>query len=325
MFRRKHPKRPIPAVRPVSIQSDPTTTNTEVVKQPGWTTDVVPGQETIQGTKSMHTPSLSQIVERRTWEHGQLRQKLSCLQKKYRAALNLYEVVAHVSAVLEEAILDFNSLNIDPASDMNGKFSLPSRHAGTSLARTPDEIENIRNSCEASQERLPTRRRTPTLDLSQKIEERTQENMQLEQELAYLETKQRAVTCLYKEMSSVVRILKEALYNFNNLKADVEDYTSAPPALTRVDIEIAMNHGSTMAIETSQGRIQAEKRMPTPDLPQMIRERTDQIIYLEQELAFMDKKHRAAEYLYHEVHLVLISLQKALVRFQAHSINDKHE
>jgi hypothetical protein len=325
MFRRKHSKCPIPAFTSVSMQSDPTTANAEVVKQPGWTTDVVSGKEKIQGTKSMQTPSLSQIVERRTWEHGQLRQKLACLQKKYRAALNLHEVVAHVSTVLEEAILDFNSLNIDPASDLNGKFSLPSRYAGTSLARTPDEVETIRNPCEASQERLPTPRQTPTLDLSKKIEERTQENMQLEQELAYLETKQRAVTFLYKEMSSVVLILKEALYNFNNLKANVEDYTSSPPALTGVDIEIAINHGSTMAIETSQGRIQAEKRMPTPDLPQMIRERTDQIIYLQQELAFMDKKHRAAEYLYHEVHLVLTSLQKALVRFQVHSINDKHE
>jgi hypothetical protein len=65
--------------------------------------------------------------------------------------------------------------------------------------------------------------------------------------------------------------------------------------------------------------------LPTPNLPQIIRERTDQIIYLEQELAFIDKKHRAAEYLYHKVHLVLISLQQALVRFQAHSINDKHK
>jgi hypothetical protein len=36
------------------------------------------------------TPSLSQIVERKTWEHGQLRQKLLCLQEKYQAALCLY-------------------------------------------------------------------------------------------------------------------------------------------------------------------------------------------------------------------------------------------
>jgi hypothetical protein len=52
--------------------------------------------------------------------------------------------------------------------------------------------------------------------------------------------------------------------------------------------------------------------MPTPDLSQIIRERTRQIMQFEQELLCLEQKYRAAEYLYQEILLVLPTLQEAL-------------
>jgi uncharacterized protein (DUF3084 family) len=70
-----------------------------------------------------------------------------------------------------------------------------------------------------------------------------------------------------------------------------------------------------MAIEASREAIQAAKKMPTPDLSQMIRERTRQIMQLEQELLCLEQKYGAAEYLYQEILLVLSTLQEALRNF----------
>jgi hypothetical protein len=38
----------------------------------------------------MPTPSLSQIIEQRTWENGQLRQELAYQQRKHEASMLLY-------------------------------------------------------------------------------------------------------------------------------------------------------------------------------------------------------------------------------------------
>jgi uncharacterized protein (DUF3084 family) len=77
-------------------------------------------------------------------------------------------------------------------------------------------------------------------------------------------------------------------------------------------MKIANNHGTTMAIEASREATQAAKKMPTADLSQMIRERTRQIMQLEQELLCLEQKYGAAEYLYQEILLVLSTVQEAL-------------
>jgi hypothetical protein len=316
MFRRKHRKSLPSSSKPIGVRRD-LETDTENVQASNVLSYIRPGKGIVQAAESMPTPSLYQIVERKTWEHGQLRQKLLCLQEKYRAALKLYEVVSDVAAALEEAILDFNEYNIDLGNNISGTLPLPTQTTNTLSAQTATTVETVSTLCKASQERIADHQRTSTPTLSLKIEERTKENIQLEQELACLERKHRGVKYLHKEMSSVIGILKEALLNFDNLHINAEGYFSTPPAPTGVDIQIARNHGSTMAIEASRDRIQAAKYRPAPDLSQMIRERTDQIVYLEQELEYLERRHRATEYLYHEIRLVLVSLQKALLQFQA--------
>jgi hypothetical protein len=312
MFYRKHYKPLSSPVRTISVQSSPTAVNTEILKTPSMTSEIRSGQENTQVAESIKTPSLSQIVERKTWEHGQLRQKLLCFQGKYRAALHLYEVVAHVAAALEEVILDFDSFDEDIGNSFNGNLSSSSKNINPSQARPTDKVETTAYA----RGRTVIPQETPMLNLSRIIEDRKQENIRLEQELAYLEKRHRGVKYLYKEMSSLVDILNAALHNFNTLITNEGDHSSDPPAPTMVDIQIARKYGSTMAIEAGQDRIQAAKRMPAPDLSQMIRERTDQIVYLQQELEFLERKHRATEYLYHEVSLVHSSLQKALLQFQ---------
>jgi hypothetical protein len=312
MFHRKHYKLLSPPVRTISVQSSPTAVNTEILKTPSMTSEMRSGQENIQAAESILTPSLSQIIERKTWEHGQLRQKLLCFQGKYGAALHLYEVSAHVAAALEEVILDFDSFDKDIGNDFGGNFSLSLKNINTSQARPTAKLE----TAAYSRGRTVIPQGTPMPNLSLMTEDRKQENIQLEQELAYLEKRHRAVKYLYKEMSSLVDILNAALHNFSTLITNESDHSNDPPAPTIVDIQIARKYGSTMAIEAGQDRVQAAKRMPTPDLSQMVRERTDQVIYLQRELEFLERKHGATEYFYHEVRLVLVSLHKALLQFQ---------
>lgn len=89
-----------------------------------------------------------------------------------------------------------------------------------------------------------------------------------------------------------------------------------PPALTAVDTEIACNHGSSVAVEATQGRMQAAKKMPTPNLSQIIEQKTWENGQLRQELAYQQRKHGASMYLLEEVRLVVETLQQTLLNFQ---------
>jgi hypothetical protein len=291
----------------------------DTIKQQRSRTAIATRREETPTAIRMTTPSVFQIMERKTWEHSQVRKKLLCLQEKYRAALYLYEVVASTASALEEALLDFDTLNIDPTDGVKRQSLLSlTEVSNTSCASTALEVDIARNHgtklvIEASREKIKASNGIPTPDLSHMIEERARQNVQLEQELAYLEKKHRAVKYLYKEMSLVVDVLKGGIHNFQSLTMNTENDNGTPPAPTAVDIKIARNHGTTMAIEASREKIQTSKRMPTPDLSQIIQERTRQIVELEQELTCLEEKHGAAEYLYEEVTLVLTSLQKALL------------
>jgi vacuolar-type H+-ATPase subunit I/STV1 len=267
------------------------------------------------------TPSLSQIVERKTWEHGQLRQKLLCLQEKYQAALRLYQVVVEITVTFQDALVAFESLDID-CEDNVGTEHLPTTSHATGILQAlepvdmrPAKRQVTMSAIQASQESTQPAGRMSTANLSRMIEQRTGQNAQLEQELAYLELKHRAVKYFYKKVVSIVAGLKDALQNFDSLHKTTGCNSDTSPALTALDIKIANNHGTTMAIEASREAIQAAKKMPTPDLSQMIRERTRQIMQLEQELLCLEQKYGAAEYLYQEILLVLSTLQEALRNF----------
>jgi hypothetical protein len=267
------------------------------------------------------TPSLSQIVERKTWEHGQLRQKLLCLQEKYRAALCFYQVVAEITTTFQDALEAFESFNIDCEDDAETE-RLPATSHATRILPAPQPVDARTAkrqaaivTTQACQEQTEPAGRMSTANLSRIIEQRTQQNAQLEQELAYLEHKHRAVKYFYSKVVSIVVSLKDALQNFDSLDKQTSCNTNAPPALTALDIKIASNCGTTMAIEASREAIQVSKRMPAPDLSEMIRERTRQIMQLEQELLCLEQKYGAAEYLYQEILLVLPTLQEALWSF----------
>jgi hypothetical protein len=325
MFRRKHRRPLLFSRKATAIQSAPITVNTRTVTPPRLITETQSEQKDIQAPQCILTPSLYQILEKKTWEHGQSRQKLLCLQAKHRAASDLFAVAVSMAAALEKTLCDFQSLEANAiyASGVTLSFassgvtsnSLTSMKAGVYI----DENHSVSNH-----EQIPTMKRMSLLKLSEKIEERRRENIQLEQELSHLEKKHRAVLYLYKEMSSTVSILKGALRNFDSLDANAQGQNNTPPAPTEVDVKIARNCGSTLAIEASQERIQAAKILPALDISHMIEERTRQIFYLEQELAFLERKHAASEYLYHEVGLVLTNVEKVLLSFSKLSTNNGH-
>ena len=98
-----------------------------------------------------------------------------------------------------------------------------------------------------------------------------------------------------------------------------------PPAPTAVDAEIARNQGSSVAIEATQEKMQAAKKLPTPSLSQIIEQRTWENGRLRQELAYQQKKYGASMYLLEEVKLVVASLQQALVNFQTLSTEFEDE
>jgi hypothetical protein len=90
----------------------------------------------------------------------------------------------------------------------------------------------------------------------------------------------------------------------------------APSAPTAIDVVIGSHQGSTVAMDATQERMQAAKKMPTPSLSQMIEQRTWENGQLRQELAYQQRKHGASMYLLQEAKLVVDSLQQALANFQ---------
>src|SRR2546430_8559384 len=89
-----------------------------------------------------------------------------------------------------------------------------------------------------------------------------------------------------------------------------------PPTPTAIDIEIADNQGSTMAIETTPEKLQASKKMPTPSLSQMIEQLTRENGYLRQELAYQYRMRDASMYLLEETRFVVERLRMAVITFR---------
>ena len=79
---------------------------------------------------------------------------------------------------------------------------------------------------------------------------------------------------------------------------------------TAVDAEISRN------LEAANENFQAPKRMPSPNLSQMVEQRTWENGQLRQELMYQQRKHGASMYFLEEVRLAVESLQQALVNFE---------
>jgi hypothetical protein len=116
----------------------------------------------------MSTPSLYQIVERKTWEHGQLRQKLLCFQAKYKGTLDLCETVTHVTTSLDEALQNFDAFGPTEEVELKRKSALSN---GPTVAKKQPQLPKI----------------SSTTSLQQRIEEQRQENAYLEQGPTFLE------------------------------------------------------------------------------------------------------------------------------------------
>lgn len=85
------------------------------------------------------------------------------------------------------------------------------RHQGSSIA------------IEATRESLQAAKNMPTPSLPKIIEQRTWENGQLRQELAYQQRKNRASIYLLEEVKQVVESLQQALVDFQKLNRVVEE------------------------------------------------------------------------------------------------------
>ena len=95
-----------------------------------------------------------------------------------------------------------------------------------------------------------------------------------------------------------------------------------PPEPTPLDIEIARNNGTTVALEATQKRLQASKRNPPPSLLQMVEQRTRENGQLRQQIAYLQRKNSAAVYLQEEIKYVDNLLGQALINF--HDLNREY-
>ena len=73
---------------------------------------------------------------------------------------------------------------------------------------------------------------------------------------------------------------------------------------------------SHIGVESTIGRSEPAKKMPTPDISIIEQQRAWENTQLNMELRYQRRKHGASMYLLEEVRLVVKTLQEALVNFQ---------
>jgi len=89
-----------------------------------------------------------------------------------------------------------------------------------------------------------------------------------------------------------------------------------PPGLTPVDIEIARNQGSSVAIEATPENLQAAKRLPITSISETIEQKTRENGQLRQQLAYEIRRNKSSIFLLEEVKRAVDSLQQAIITFQ---------
>jgi len=90
----------------------------------------------------------------------------------------------------------------------------------------------------------------------------------------------------------------------------------SPPAPTKVDLEIARNHGSSMAIEATPERLQASKNMPTPSLTEIIVDLNRRNGRLTRQLLYADRMRELGTDLLEESTFILERLRMAVINFK---------
>jgi hypothetical protein len=112
MFR---PKKSRPVIRLVQTQDDgppqPAEIDMEIARNHGSTEAIAATKEKLEEAKHKPTPSLSEIIQQRTWENGQLRQELAYQRRKNDASIYLLGEVRCVVERLQQALLNFHNLN----------------------------------------------------------------------------------------------------------------------------------------------------------------------------------------------------------------------
>jgi hypothetical protein len=98
-----------------------TAVDAEIASHNGLTAADEATQERAQAAKKLPAPRLSQMVEQRTWENGQLRQELAYHQRKHAASMYLLEEVKVVVESLQVALVGFQKLSMDIEDGIDGR------------------------------------------------------------------------------------------------------------------------------------------------------------------------------------------------------------
>ncbi|GAB1319508.1 BZIP domain-containing protein [Madurella fahalii] len=108
---------------------EPTPVDTEIARHQGSSVAIEATPERLQASKNLPTPSLSQIIEQRTWENGRLRQELAYQQRRNGASMYLLEEVKNAVDSLQQALVNFQKLSKELGED-EGEATpgIPPRH-----------------------------------------------------------------------------------------------------------------------------------------------------------------------------------------------------
>ena len=120
MLRRKRTKGPFrPSITHIPLV--PTAAEAEMANCSGSTVADEAALESTQATMKMPAPRLSQMIEQRTWENGQLRNELAYHQRKHTASVYLLEEVRVVVESLHQALANFQRLNEETEDGVAGR------------------------------------------------------------------------------------------------------------------------------------------------------------------------------------------------------------
>lgn len=89
-----------------------------------------------------------------------------------------------------------------------------------------------------------------------------------------------------------------------------------PPAPTKVDLEIARNHGSSMAIDATREKLQASKNTPTPSMTEIIADLNRRNGRLTCQLLYADRMRELGTDLLEEATFILERLRMAVINFK---------
>jgi hypothetical protein len=116
--------RPLPA--PSDAPPKPTAVDAEIARSGGSSVAIEATKERSQASKNITTPSLSQIIEQRTRENGQLRQELLYEQRRHSASMYLLEEVKMGVKSLQQALINFQQIYMEVENEFTEERKLSS-------------------------------------------------------------------------------------------------------------------------------------------------------------------------------------------------------